>query len=510
MVETPQQADRAVTIFEKSVSGRRACQLPAAGVDEVSLDELIPAGLLRDEPAGLPEVSEPEIIRHYNRLSRRNFDLDTGFYPLGSCTMKYNPRLNERVAALPGHARLHPATEAADAQGALELMYLLQQSLGEICGLPHVSLQPSAGSQGELAGLLLTRAYHADRGRNPGKVLTPDTSHGTNPASVSMAGYEVVKVATDAQGGVDIEDLRAKVDRDVACLMLTNPNTLGVFDRNITEIASLVHEAGGLLYYDGANLNAIMGQCRPGDMGFDIVHVNLHKSFSQPHGGGGPGAGPIAVSDRVEPFIPRPQVVRVDDRERETGDSSESGLKPVYDLDFDRPKSIGRLRGFQGNFGVFVRSYAYILSLGSDGLAEASRTAVLNANYLMSRLAEGRSGRYLPVAFDRHCMHEFVLSGAPMKKDLGIKTLDLAKRLLDFGVHPPTVYFPLLVDEALMIEPVETEAKEHLDDFADAIEAILEEAEDDPAVAVGAPYTTPVRRLDEVGATRRPVIRQPS
>ena len=509
-VETPQQADRAVTIFEKSVPGRRACQLPAAGVDEVPLDELIPAGLLRDEPADLPEVSEPEIIRHYNRLSRRNFDLDTGLYPLGSSTMKYSPRLNERVAALPGHARLHPATEAADAQGALELMYMLQQSLGEICGLPHVSLQPSAGSQGELAGLLLTRAYHADRGRNPGKVLTPDTSHGTNPASVSMAGYEVVKVATDAQGGVDIGDLRAKVDRDVACLMLTNPNTLGVFDRNITEIASLVHEAGGLLYYDGANLNAIMGQCRPGDMGFDIVHVNLHKSFSQPHGGGGPGAGPIAVSDRVEPFIPRPQVVRVDDRERDDSDPSEHGRKPVYDLDFDRPKSIGRLRGFQGNFGVFVRSYAYILSLGSDGLAEASRTAVLNANYLMSRLAEGRSGRYLPVAFDRHCMHEFVLSGAPMKKDLGIKTLDLAKRLLDFGVHPPTVYFPLLVDEALMIEPVETEAKEQLDHFADAIEVILEEAEDDPAVAVGAPYTTPVRRLDEVGATRRPVIRQPS
>jgi glycine dehydrogenase subunit 2 len=498
--ETPQQAERAETIFEKSVPGRRAAQLPPSGVGETPIDELIPSSLLRKEPAELPEVSEPEIIRHYNRLSRRNFDLDTGFYPLGSCTMKYNPRLNERVAALPGNARLHPAADPEDAQGALELMYLLQGSLAEICGLPHVSLQPSAGSQGELAGLLLTRAYHADRGRNPHKVLTPDTAHGTNPASVTMAGYEVVKVATNQDGGVDMEDLRSKVDEDVACLMLTNPNTLGVFDSNIAEIAGLVHEAGGLLYYDGANLNAIMGQARPGDMGFDIVHVNLHKSFSQPHGGGGPGAGPIAVSERVEPFIPRPQVVKVAD--------GEGGWN--YDLDEDRPKSIGRMRGFQGNFGVFVRSYAYILSLGGDGLSEASRLAVLNANYLKHRLSEGRAGKYLPVGFDRHCMHEFVLSGAPMKKQLGIKTLDLAKRLLDFGFHPPTVYFPLLVEEALMVEPVETESKEVLDSFADAIEGILAEAEEDPKIATEAPYTTPVRRLDEVAASRNPVIRQPN
>ncbi len=499
MNETPQQADRAKTIYEKSVPGRRAAQLPplGEGLEETPIDQLIPAHLLRQKPAELPEVSEPEIIRHYNRLSRRNFDLDTGFYPLGSCTMKYNPRLNERVAALPGHAKLHPATDPSDAQGALQVMYLLQESLSEITGLPTVSLQPSAGSQGELAGLLLTRAYHADQGRNPTKVLTPDTAHGTNPASVTMAGYEVVKVATNEQGGVDVEDLKSKIDDDVACLMLTNPNTLGVFDENIAEIAGLVHEAGGLLYYDGANLNAIMGQARPGDMGFDIVHVNLHKSFSQPHGGGGPGAGPIAVSERVEPFIPRPQVVRI-----------EEGEEVFFDLDFDRPKSIGRLRGFQGNFGVFVRSLAYILSLGGDGLSEASELAVLNANYLKKRLSEGRAGKYLPVAFDRHCMHEFVLSGAPMKKELGVKTLDLAKRLLDFGFHPPTVYFPLLVDEALMIEPVETEAKEHLDAFADAIEKILEEAETDPEIARNAPYTTPVRRLDEVAATRNPRIRQ--
>jgi glycine dehydrogenase subunit 2 len=499
LAETPMQREHAETIFEKSKPGRRAAVLPAAEVPEPPLEELIPAKLLRVEPPRLPEVAEPEIVRHYNRLSRRNFDLDTGFYPLGSCTMKHNPRLNERVAALPGHARLHPAQDPRQAQGALELMWLLQESLAEICGLPHVSLQPSAGSHGELAGLLLTHAFHADRGEARTKVLAPDTSHGTNPASVTMAGYDIVKVATDERGGVEMDDLRAKVDGEVACLMLTNPNTLGVFDENIAEIAALIHEVGGTLYYDGANLNAVMGHSRPGDMGFDIVHVNLHKSFSQPHGGGGPGAGPIAVSDRIEPFLPRPQVVQ-----REGG----NGSGPTYDLDRDRPKSIGRLRGFQGNFGVFVRSYAYILSLGADGLAEASETAVLNANYLKARLAQGRPGKHLPVAFDRHCMHEFVLSGKPMKRELGIATLDLAKRLLDYGFHPPTVYFPLLVDEALMVEPTETETKESLDAFAEAIERILAEAEVDSDKAKHAPYTTPVRRLDEVKATRKPVVRQ--
>jgi glycine dehydrogenase subunit 2 len=500
LTETPMQRDPSTTIYERSMEGRRAATLPETDVPERPLDELIPAKLLRQTPARLPEISEPEIVRHYNRISRRNFDLDTVFYPLGSCTMKHNPRLNERVAALPGHARLHPAQEPKRAQGALELMWLLQRSLAEICGLPHVSLQPSAGSHGELAGLLLTRAYHADRGEQRTKVLTPDTAHGTNPATVTMAGYQVVKVATNERGGVDVDDLRAKADDETACLMLTNPNTLGLFDENIAEIAKVVHDAGGTLYYDGANLNAIMGRTRPGDMGFDIVHVNLHKSFSQPHGGGGPGAGPIACSDRIEPYLPRPQVVR-----RE----AQNGGEPSFDLDHDRPKSIGRLRGFQGNFGVFVRSYAYILSLGGDGLQEASETAVLNANYLLARMREGSAGKYAPVAFDLRCMHEFVLSGAPAKRDLGIRTTDVAKRLLDFGMHPPTVYFPLLVDEALMIEPTETETRETLDAFADAIGAILAEAEDDPEIAKNAPYTTPVRRLDEVAANRKPVVRQP-
>jgi glycine dehydrogenase subunit 2 len=500
VTETPMQSERATTIFERSKPGRRAAQVPDPGVSQRPLGELIPEHLLRSQPPRLPEVSEPEIVRHYNRVSRRNFDLDTGFYPLGSCTMKHNPRAYERLAALSGHARLHPAQHPKRAQGALELMWLLQEALAEICGLPHVSLQPSAGSHGELAGLLLTRAFHADRGERRSKVIIPDTAHGTNPASVTMAGYQMVKVATDGRGCVSMDDLRAKASDEIACLMLTNPNTLGLFDENITEIAAIVHENGGTLYYDGANLNAIMGHSRPGDMGFDIVHVNLHKSFSQPHGGGGPGAGPIAVSDRIEPFLPRPQVVR-----REGA----NGGEPFFDLDFQRPKSIGRLRGFQGNFGVFVRSLAYILSLGGDGLTEASETAVLNANYLLARLRQGRAGRFLPVAFDRPCMHEFVLSGKPAKAELGVQTLDIAKRLLDFGFHPPTVYFPLLVEEALMIEPTETETRETLDSFADAIDRILEEAEGDAEIARHAPYTTPVRRLDEVRANRRPVVRQP-
>jgi glycine dehydrogenase subunit 2 len=409
--------------------------------------------------------------------------------------MKHNPRLHERVAALPGHARLHPRQHPSRAQGALELMWRLERALSEIAGLPHVSLQPSAGSHGELAGVLLTKAYHADRGdHGRTKVLTPDTAHGTNPATVTMAGLEVVKVASNAEGGVDIEDIKAKADDSVACLMLTNPNTLGIFDPNIEQITEIVRDAGATAYYDGANLNAIMGITRPGDMGFDIVHFNLHKSFTQPHGGGGPGSGPIAVSERMEPYLMIPRTVRRDDG---------------FDLSHEHPKSIGRLRGFQGNYGTFVRAYAYICSLGAEGLRDASETAVLNANYLLARLREAGVAEHLPLAFGELCMHEFVLSGAPMKRALGIRTLDLAKRLLDHGVHPPTVYFPLIVDEALLVEPTETETRETLEAFVDALADILREAAEDPEIARNAPYTTPVRRLDEAGAAKRPVIRQP-
>jgi glycine dehydrogenase subunit 2 len=493
---TPMQRDHATTIFEKGAAGRRAFVAPALDVPEVDGAELLPTALRRDAEARLPEVSEPELVRHYVKLSRRNFDLDTGFYPLGSCTMKHNPRLHERVAGLSGHARLHPLQAPEHAQGALELMYNLERALGEVSGLPHVSLQPSAGSHGELAGVLLTRAFHEDRGQTRTKVLTPDTAHGTNPATVTMAGMTVVKVGTNPDGGVDLDDLRAKADESVACLMLTNPNTLGIFDPNITEIAKIVHDVGATLYYDGANLNAIMGKARPGDMGFDIVHFNLHKSFTQPHGGGGPGSGPIAVSERMKPYLMNPRVVKADDGS--------------FDLDdHGYEKSIGRLRGFQGNYGTFVRSYAYICSLGGEGLTDASETAVLNANYLLAKLGEHGVADKLPLAFGDGCMHEFVLSGAPMKKELGIKTLDLAKRLLDHGYHPPTVYFPLLVDEALLVEPTETETRETLDGFAEAIAKILKEAGDDPLIAQNAPYTTPVRRLDEARAAKSPIIRQP-
>jgi glycine dehydrogenase subunit 2 len=504
-MQTPLQREQARTIFEKGAPGRRAFTAPALDVPEADPSELLPPELRRSGPARLPEVSEPELVRHYVRLSKRNFDLDSGFYPLGSCTMKHNPRLHERVAALPGHARLHPLQRPARAQGALELMWRLERALGEIAGLPHVSLQPSAGSHGELAGVLLTRAYHADRGdHGRTKVLTPDTAHGTNPATVTMAGLEVVKVASNADGGVDIEDLKAKADETVACLMLTNPNTLGIFDPHIEQITEIVRDAGATAYYDGANLNAIMGITRPGDMGFDIVHFNLHKSFTQPHGGGGPGSGPIAVSERMEPYLMVPRI------ERRSGDGEAgNGAGTTFDLTFDHPKTIGRLRGFQGNYGCFVRAYAYICSLGAEGLRDASETAVLNANYLIARLRDLGVAEHLPLAFGKVCMHEFVLSGAPMKRDLKVRTLDLAKRLLDHGVHPPTVYFPLIVDEALLVEPTETETRETLDSFAEALAEILREAAEDPEVARNAPYTTPVRRLDEAGAAKRPVIRQP-
>ncbi|HEY7692944.1 MAG TPA: aminomethyl-transferring glycine dehydrogenase subunit GcvPB [Gaiellaceae bacterium] len=472
-------------IYERSSPGRRASSLPRH--DLLAVD--VPGELARERPPRLPEVAEPELVRHFTELSTRNFGIDTGFYPLGSCTMKHNPRVNERAVGIPGFRDLHPLQEEEGAQGALELMWRLQEILAEVSGLPGVSLQPAAGSQGELTGLMLFRAYFADRGEleQRREIVIPDTAHGTNPASVTMAGFELVGVQTDPRGNVDVDDLRGKVGAQTAGLMLTNPSTLGLFDENIEEIERIFHGAGALMYYDGANLNAVCGISRPGDMGFDVVHINLHKTFSQPHGGGGPGGGPIAVAAALEPFLPLPAVVRRDDGS--------------FGLDFDRPKSIGKVRGFTGPFGVFVRSYAYIRAYG-PGLREMSEAAVLNANYLLARL---RDGYDLP--FDRLCMHEFVLSARTLKKEHGVSALDVAKRLMDYGFHPPTIYFPLVVPEALMIEPTETEPKERLDEFCEAMLAIVREAAEDPDVVHGAPHTRPVGRLDEVKAARRAVVR---
>jgi len=474
-------------IYEKSQAGRRASALPR--YENLPPPAELPEELRRTEPPRLPEVAEFELVRHFTELSTRNFGVDTGFYPLGSCTMKYNPRINERLAALPGFARLHPLQEEDGAQGALELMWRLQEILTEVTGLDAVSLQPAAGSQGELTGLLLVRAYFAARGEGEQrrKVVIPDTAHGTNPASVTMAGYELTPVRTDARGNIDVDDLRGKVDGHTAALMLTNPSTLGLFDENIEEIERIFHGAGALMYYDGANLNAVCGISRPGDMGFDIVHINLHKTFSQPHGGGGPGGGPVAVRAILEPFLPVPAVVR-----REDGG---------FGLDYDRPQTIGKVRGFTGPFGVFVRSYAYMRMWGPR-LREMSEVAVLNANYVLARLKDAYD---LP--FDRLCMHEFVVSARSLKKQHGCTALDVAKRLMDYGCHPPTIYFPLIVPEALMVEPTETEAKETLDAFCDAMLAIAREAAEEPELLQEAPHHRPVKRLDEVRAAKRLVVK---
>ncbi len=472
-------------IYEKSRPGRRAGSLPTyAGLPTVT----VPPHLARAAAPRLPEIAEPDVVRHVTGLANRNFGIDTGFYPLGSCTMKHNPRLNERAAALPGFANLHPCQDEEAAQGALELMWRLQEILREVTGLDAVTLQPAAGSQGELTGLLVMRAYFQDRGEDVERreIVLPDTAHGTNPASVIMAGYEVVGLKTDERGNIDVDDLRAKVGPRTAGLMLTNPSTLGLFEENIEEIERVLHGAGALMYYDGANLNAVCGISRPGDMGFDIVHINLHKTFSQPHGGGGPGGGPIAVRAMLDPFLPKPQVVRDGDRFR---------------LDHDRPKSIGKVRGWLGPFGVFVRSYAFIRRYGPE-LKEMSEAAVLNANYMLARLKDSYE---LP--YDRLCMHEFVLSARGLKREHGVTALDVAKRLMDFDYHPPTVYFPLVVPEALMIEPTESEARETLDAFCDAMIEIAREAAEVPERVKAAPTTRPVRRLDEVLAAKRLVLR---
>ncbi|MDR7072706.1 aminomethyl-transferring glycine dehydrogenase subunit GcvPB [Fictibacillus barbaricus] len=474
-------------IFELSKPGRVGYSIPELDVPEVDVESIIPSDYLRAEEAELPEVSELQIVRHYTALSNRNHGVDSGFYPLGSCTMKYNPKINEDVARFPGFANIHPLQDEETVQGALEMMYRLQTSLAEITGMDEVTLQPAAGAHGEWTGLMMIRAYHEANGDfNRTKVIVPDSAHGTNPASATVAGFDSITVKSDERGLVDLEDLKRVVDQDVAALMLTNPNTLGLFEEHILEMAKIIHEAGGKLYYDGANANAILGFARPGDMGFDVVHLNLHKTFTGPHGGGGPGSGPVGVKSDLIPFLPKPVLVKEND---------------VYKFEYNRPQSIGRVKPYYGNFGINVRAFTYIMTMGPDGLHQVSENAVLNANYLMRRLEP-----YFDLPFTQHCKHEFVLSGRRQKK-LGVRTLDMAKRLLDFGYHPPTIYFPLSVEEAIMIEPTETESKETLDEFIDKMIQITKEAEENPEIVQEAPHTTVVKRLDEATAARKPILK---
>lgn len=473
-------------IFELSRPGRIAYSLPASDVPEQPLEDMIPAGYVRQNPAKLPEVSEVDLIRHFTELSRRNYGVDNGFYPLGSCTMKYNPKRNERMARLSGFSSIHPYQSEETVQGALELLYHLQTELEEITGMDRVSLQPAAGAQGEWTGLMLIRAYHESRGEKRTKVIVPDTAHGTNPASATVAGFDTITIKSNERGGVDLESLRKAVGADTAALMLTNPSTLGLFEEDIVDIAQIVHEAGGLLYYDGANANAILGYARPGDMGFDVVHLNLHKTFSTPHGGGGPGAGPVGVKKELIPFLPVPVIDYKDGK---------------YALDYDRPQSIGKVKGFYGNFGILVRAYAYIRTMGPDGLKRVTEEAVLNANYIMRKLQP-----FYDLPYDQICKHEFVLSGKRQKAK-GVKTLDIAKRILDFGFHPPTIYFPLNVEEAIMIEPTETENIETLNAFIDTMIQIAKEVEENPEIVKEAPHNTVVNRLDETTAARNPILR---
>ena len=473
------------SLKERSKPGRRAWSLPDLDVPEVTLD----AAHRRSTPPGLPEVSEVDIVRHFTRLSQSNYGLDTGFYPLGSCSMKHNPKIAETAAGLPGFQRLHPHQPEDTIQGALELLWRLERALCEMTGMARTTFQPPAGAAGELTGLLIMRAFHAANGRPRTKVLIPDSAHGTNPASVTLAGYQAVQVPSDARGLVDLGAMETLVDHDVAGLMLTNPNTLGLFEVEIQGIAAAMHKVGGLLYYDGANLNAIMGRVRPGDMGFDIVHMNTHKTFATPHGGGGPGAGPVGVTERLERFLPAPMV----------GFEAEAGR---YFWDHDRPDSIGRVHGWNGNFGVLVRAFAYVFAHGHDGLKAVAERAVLNANYLASQVKEA-----YPLAYpDGRPMHEFVSTARGLKKH-GIRAMDVAKRLIDLGFHPSTVYFPLVVEEAMMVEPTETETKETLDAFAAAMLQAFREAAEDPDLLHQAPVTTPVRRLDEAKAARELKLR---
>ncbi|MDF2989318.1 MAG: hypothetical protein K0R50_4828 [Eubacterium sp.] len=474
-------------IFEISKIGRKAYSLPECDVPVAKIEEILADSYLRTEAPDLPEVSELDAVRHFTQLSQRNHGVDTGFYPLGSCTMKYNPKVNEQVVRFDGFTKVHPYQPEETAQGAINLMYDLGEMLSEIAGMDQFTLQPAAGAHGELTGLMIMKSYHINKGdvkRNT--IVVPDSAHGTNPASAAVAGFDIVEVKSNDKGLVDLQALKEAMNDEVAGFMLTNPNTLGLFDENILEISKIVHEAGGLMYYDGANTNAIMGITRPGDMGFDVVHFNLHKTFSTPHGGGGPGAGPVGVKKHLVEFLPVPVVSKKEDG---------------YFLDYNKPLSIGKVKEFYGNFGVCVRAYAYIMSMGPDGIKAVAENAVLNANYIASKL---KDKYYLPA--DRECMHECVFSG-DWQKEKGVSTLDIAKRLLDFGYHPPTIYFPLIVSEALMIEPTECETKETLDNFIQAMRQIADEVENDPELVRSAPHTTIISRLDEALAARKPIVR---
>ncbi|HZD16695.1 MAG TPA: aminomethyl-transferring glycine dehydrogenase subunit GcvPB [Actinomycetota bacterium] len=472
--------DRHATLKDLSRPGRGAWSFPALDVPEAA----VPAEHARERPAGLPEVAERDLVAHYTRLSQLNYGVDTGVYPLGSCSMKYNPKVAETVAALPGFQRLHPLQPDHTAQGALELLWRLERALCEITGMARATLQPPAGACGELTGLLIMRAFHTKAGNPRARVAIPDSSHGTNPASVRLAGYEAIHIPSDARGLVDVGALEKLTDEDVAGLMLTNPNTLGLFEEEIERITEVIHGIGGLVYYDGANLNAILGRSRPGDMGFDIVHINTHKTFATPHGGGGPGAGPVGVTEELVPFLPFPRV------EVDAGGG--------YRLGADYPDSIGRMHGFLGNFGVLVRAYAYVFAHGRDGLREVAERSVLNANYLAHRV-----GGAFPLAYpDGRPMHEFVATARVLKEETGIRAMDVAKRVIDLGYHPSTVYFPLVVEEAMMVEPTETETRETLDALAEALLTAHREAHEEPDLLHEAPVTTPVRRLDEARAAR--------
>jgi len=486
MSEKNPQAQSTPVIFERSSPGRRGTAMPQPDVPTRPLAELLPASALRDGPLALPELPEHEVVRHFTAISLKNHHVDKGFYPLGSCTMKYNPKVNELVTRLPGFANLHPFQPTSAVQGALELMWELGELLKEIAGMDAITLQPAAGAQGEFVGALLMRAYHTAKGDPRQKIIIPDSAHGTNPATVAMAGYDVVTLKSNAEGRMDPAALEGVLGADVAGVMLTNPNTLGKFESDIETIARLVHDAGGLMYMDGANLNALMGITRPGDLGYDIVHINLHKTFSTPHGGGGPGAGPVAVKEHLAPYLPLPILMRKDDG--------------TYALDWERPRSIGKVHGFWGNFGVLVRAYTYIRMLGHEGIPETARASVLNNAYVSARLSDTYE---LPYG---RGLHESVFSGASLKKH-GVRTLDVAKRLLDFGIHAPTVYFPLIVAEAIMTEPTETETRQELDRFCDAMLQIAEEAAKDADFVKNAPYATPIRRLDEATASRQLDVR---